>query len=70
MDILDYGKCANPAWWLKQIGDCDWAGAQYLHTLLAENRFHEICGEKARAAPRISISFAMVLHRCVRQNMQ
>ena len=48
MDILDYESTVRPEWWLKQIGDCDWAGAQYLHTLLAENRFHEICGEKAR----------------------
>ena len=48
MDILDYESTVRPEWWLKQIGDCDWVAAQYLHTLLAENRFHEICGEKAR----------------------
>ena len=48
MDILDYESTVRPEWWLKQIGDCDWAGAQYLHTLLTENRFHELCGEKSR----------------------
>ena len=48
MDILDYESTVRPEWWLKQIGDCDWAGARYLYTLLTENRFHELCGEKAR----------------------
>ena len=48
MDILDYESTVRPEWWLKQIGDCDWAGARYLFTLLTENRFHELCGEKAR----------------------
>ena len=40
MDILDYESTVRPEWWLKQIGDCDWAGARYLYTLLTENRFH------------------------------
>ena len=48
MDILDYESTVRPEWWLKQIGDCDWAGARYLYTLLTENRFHELCGGKAR----------------------
>ena len=48
MDILDYGQTVNPAWWLRQIADCDWTGGQFLYTLLTENRFHEFCGETAR----------------------
>lgn len=48
MDILDYERTVNPAWWLRKMEDCDWTAGQYLHTLLKENRFHELCGEKAR----------------------
>ena len=48
MDILDYESTVRPEWWLKQIGDCDWTAARYLHTLLTENRFHELYGKRAR----------------------
>jgi GNAT superfamily N-acetyltransferase len=48
MDILDYERTVNPDWWLRQIAACDWAAGRFLHTLLAENRFHETYGEKAR----------------------
>ncbi len=48
MDILDLEHTLRPEWWLKQIADCDWAAGQYLYQLLTENRFHDLCGEKAR----------------------
>ena len=48
MDILDYESTLRPDWWLRQIAECDWIAGQYLHTLLTENRFHALCGEKAR----------------------
>ena len=48
MDILDYESTINPDWWLKQIAECDWIAGQYLHTLLAEHRFHAEYGEKSR----------------------
>ena len=48
MDILDYGKCANPAWWLKQIGECDWSAGQHLYTLLREDRLQGEYGENAQ----------------------
>ena len=48
MDILDYERTVNPEWWLKQIGNCDWTAGRYLYTLLRENRFHELAGEKSR----------------------
>lgn len=48
MDILDYEHTVKPDWWLKQLDDCDWTAGEYLYTLLKENRFHEMCGEKAR----------------------
>lgn len=48
MEILDYGQTANPQWWLKQIGDCDWGGGRYLHTILTENRFYTKYGENSR----------------------
>ena len=48
MDILDFERTVNPAWWLKQIADCDWTAGQFLHALLAEERFHVYCGENAR----------------------
>ena len=48
MDILDYESTVRPDWWLKQIADCDWAGGQYLYSQLAEGRFHEHYGERAR----------------------
>lgn len=48
MDILDYERTVKPEWWLKQIGDCDWAGGQHLYAVLKENRFHSLYGEKSR----------------------
>ena len=48
MNILDLESTVNPAWWIRQIGDCDWIAGQFLHTLLTEDRFHEHCGETAR----------------------
>jgi len=48
MDILDYEQTVRPEWWLKQIAECDWTAGQYLHSLLAENRFHGEYGEKAK----------------------
>ena len=48
MDVLDYENTVRPEWWLRQIGDSDWTGGQYLFSLLKENRFHEQCGETAR----------------------
>ena len=48
MDILDYERTVNPEWWLKQIENCDWTAGRYLYTLLRENRFHELAGEKSR----------------------
>ena len=48
MNVLDYEHTVRPEWWLKQIADCDWMAGQYLHTLLAENRFHALCGKNAR----------------------
>ena len=48
MDILDYENTVKPEWWLKQLAGCDWTAGQYLHTLLAEGWFHEMCGEKAK----------------------
>ena len=48
MNILVYEDTINPAWWLKRIAQSDWTGGQYLYTLLAENRFHHVCGEKSR----------------------
>ena len=48
MDIIDYQSTVRPEWWLKQLAGCDWVAGRYLHTLLAENRFHELCGEKSR----------------------
>ena len=48
MNVLDYEHTIRPEWWLKQIEGCDWTGAQYLYTLLTENRFHELCGKNAR----------------------
>ena len=48
MVIIDYERTVNPGWWLERLGQCDWPAGQYLRRLLAEGRFHELCGEKAR----------------------
>ena len=48
MDILDYERTVNPAWWLKQLAKCDWPAGQFLYTALKEKRFHGLYGEKAR----------------------
>ena len=48
MDILDYERTVKPDWWLKQMEHCDWGGGRFLYTVLAENRFHQLYGEKAR----------------------
>ena len=48
MDILDYEKTVKPEWWLKQMADCDWIAGLYLHTLLAEGRFHSEYGDQSQ----------------------
>ena len=48
MDILDYERTANPAWWLKQMAECDWTAGQFLHSLLTGDRFHAEYGENSR----------------------
>ena len=48
MDILDLEWTVSPDWWLKQLAGCDWAAGKHLHTLLTENRFHKLYGEKSR----------------------
>lgn len=48
MDIIDYQSTVRPEWWLKQLAGCDWTAGRYLHTLLSENRFHELYGENSR----------------------
>lgn len=48
MEILDYERTVKPEWWLKQIDGCDWGAGPFLGSMLKENRFHELCGEKAR----------------------
>lgn len=48
MEILDLEKTINPQWWMKKLESCDWTAGQFLHSLVKENRFHELCGEKAR----------------------
>ena len=48
MVIIDYHDTVNPAFWLDQLGQCDWAAGLYLHQILKEDRFNEVCGEKAR----------------------
>ena len=48
MDILDYERTVKPDWWLKQMAGCDWGGGRFLYTVLTENRFHALYGEKTR----------------------
>ena len=48
MVIIDYFNTVNPGFWLSRLSQCDWTGGQYLHQLLKEDRFHTLCGEKAR----------------------
>ena len=48
MDILDYERTVKPDWWLKQMAGCDWGGGHFLYTVLTENRFHALYGEKTR----------------------
>ena len=48
MNILDLEHTVNPAWWLKQLQECDWPAGQFLYSLLSENRFHEVCGDRAK----------------------
>ena len=48
MDIIDYENTPRPDWWLRQLARCDWIAGRHLHTLLAENRFHETYGENSR----------------------
>ena len=48
MVIIDYFNTVNPAFWLNRLSQCDWTAGQYLHQLLKEDRFHELCGKKAR----------------------
>ena len=48
MDILDFEKTENPACWLNQMENCDWKAGRFLYTLLREDRFHTLYGEKAR----------------------
>lgn len=47
MEILSYGR-ADSGRWLKQIAESDWSAGRMLHQLLAEDRFHEHCGEAAQ----------------------
>ena len=48
MDILDLERTVRPEWWLKQMKECDWIAGQFLYTLLKEERFHRLYGEKAQ----------------------
>lgn len=48
MVIIDYENTVNPGWWLNRISQCDWTAGQYLHQILEEGRFHELCGERAK----------------------
>ena len=48
MEILSYYDTIKPEWWLRKIGESDWVAGQYLHQLLAEDRFHAATGEKAK----------------------
>ncbi len=48
MEILSYYDAKNPEWWLRKIGESDWRAGQYLCRLLAEGRFFETAGEKAK----------------------
>ncbi len=48
MDILDFELTGNQDCWLKQLAECDWEAGRFLYTLLREDRFHILFGEKAR----------------------
>ena len=48
MEILSYYGTENPEWWLGKIGESDWRAGQYLRRVLAEGRFYETSGEKAK----------------------
>jgi Acetyltransferase (GNAT) family. len=48
MDILDLENTVNPAWWIRQLGQCEWAAGTALYRALKENRFHTLYGQKAR----------------------
>ena len=48
MEILDLERTEAPEIWMQQIADCGWAAGPRLCALLAEGRFHSLCGETAR----------------------
>ena len=48
MEILSWYDTVNPEWWLKKISESDWTGGQHLYSVLRENRFHEMYGEKSQ----------------------
>ena len=47
MDMIRYSRADRPEGWLEQIGKSDWRAGQFLHRLLAEDRFHEMAGQEA-----------------------
>lgn len=49
MDRIEYGRCADPGHWLKQIRRCRWRSGKYLYELLSTDRLEE----RAGPAPKV-----------------
>ena len=48
MIVREYHRTADPALWLRQIGQCDWRAGQYLCRLLHDDAFFSHLGEGSR----------------------
>ncbi len=45
MEIKEFSRLDDKAFWLAQIGKCDWSAGRYLYELLRDNRLKDVCGE-------------------------
>lgn len=45
MEIIEYFKTTEQAYWLAQVKRSDWRAGQYLHRVLSEGKLQELYGE-------------------------
>jgi GNAT superfamily N-acetyltransferase len=48
MEIKEFSKVKDKAYWLEKIGASDWRAGTYLHKLLSEGSFYRHCGDKSK----------------------